>query len=116
MVRKTTGYVHIPKQFAPLVNTWYHDHVNPHLNFHRQCVFATDKVDARGKIKKEYKSYMTPCEKLLSIPEVEKYLKPGITTETLRATMMEKTHLKSAQDVQAAKKILFDTIRREMLK
>ena len=115
IIRKLLGYMHIPRKYAPLINVWCHDHLNPYLNFHRQCAFATDVVDAKGKTRKVYKDYLTPCEKLLSVPEIEKYLKPGITTQSLRATMMEKTHLAVAQDMQAAKKKLFDTIRRKML-
>lgn len=58
---------------------------------------------------------MTPCEKLLSIPDVEKYLKPGVTKESLMVTMMEKTHLKAAQELQEAKTLLFKQIRQQML-
>lgn len=115
IIRKLLGYMHIPRTFAPLINEWCRDYLNPYLNYHRQCAFATDVVDAKGKIRKVYKDYLTPCEKLLLVPEIEKYLQPGVTTVSLRRAMMEKTHLKAAQDMQAAKKKLFDTIRRKML-
>jgi len=115
IIRGLMGYTHIPRKYAPLINVWCREYLNPYLNFHRQCAFATDVVDAKGKIKKVYRDYMTPCEKLLSIPNVEKYLKPGITKESLRATMMEKTHLAAAQEMQAAKRTLFAKIRARML-
>jgi len=116
VIRKNVGYSHIPKRFAVLINEWYGSHVNPYNNYHRQCAFPTETIGAKGKVKKEYKNQMTPCQKLLSIPDVEKYLKPGITKESLTKTMMEKTHVRAAQEKQAAKTKLFDTIRQEMLK
>ncbi|MDP3645577.1 MAG: integrase [bacterium] len=115
IIRRFMGYIHIPRKYAPLINEWCRDFLNPYLNFHRQCAFATDVVDAKGKITKVYKNYMTPCEKLFSIPGIEKCLKPEITKESLRTKMMTKTHLAAAQEMQAAKKKLFDAIRQTML-
>jgi len=113
VVRKHFGYVHIPKKHARLINEFNRTYLNPYLFFHRQCAFATDIVDEKGKIKKVYKDYVTPCEKLLSIENVERYLKPGITPDSLRARMMEKTHLAAAQEMQKAKKKLFDQFRQK---
>ncbi len=113
VVRKTFGYSHIPKKYATFINEFNRVHLNPYLFFHRQCAFAEEKIDERGKIKKVYKDYMTPCEKVLSIKDVAQYLKEGVTTETLRATMMKKTHLKAAQEMQTAKQKLFATIRQK---
>ena len=64
VVRKHFGYAHIPRKYATLMNKFNRDHLNPHLFFHRQCAFATETIDERGKIKKVYKDYLTPCEKL----------------------------------------------------
>jgi len=113
VVRKHFGYMHIPRKHASVMNEFNRSHLNPYLFLHRQCAFATDVVDEKGKIKKIYKDYMTPCEKLLSIPDVEKYLKPGVTAETLRKTAMEKTHFAAAQEMQKEKKKLFDQFRRK---
>lgn len=115
VVRKHFGYAHIPRKHARLLNEFNRSHLNPYLFFHRQCAFADDLVDERGKLKKVYKTYLTPCEKLLSISNVETCLKPGITKESLRATMMEKTHLAAAQAMQEAKKQLFKEIKRRMV-
>lgn len=115
IIRKLLGYMHIPRKYAPLVHVWCRDYLNPYLNFHRQCAFATDIVDAKGKIKRVYNIQMTPCQKLLSIPDVANYLKPSITKESLRAIMMAQTHLAAAQEMQREKKKLFDTIRQKML-
>lgn len=113
VVRKHFGYTHIPKKHASLINEFNRDHFNPYLFFHRQCAFADEVIDGRGKIKKVYKDYRTPCEKLLSIDKVEQYLKEGVTKESLRAKMLEKTHLAVAQEMQKAKDILFATIRQK---
>lgn len=116
LTRKHLGYAHIPRQFAPLIHDWLRDFFNPYASFHRQCAFATEVVGEKGKIKKVYNTHMTPVQKLLSIQDIEKYLKPGVTKESLVARMMEKTHLQAAQDMQAAKDVLFKQIRQQMLK
>ena len=113
VVRKTFGYSHIPKKHAAIINEFNRVHLNPYLFFHRQCAFAEEKIDERGKIKKVYKDYMTPCEKVLSIKDVGQYLKESVTIDSLKKQMMEKTHLKAAQEMQAAKQQLFDTIRQK---
>jgi hypothetical protein len=89
------------------------EHLNPYLFLHRQCAFADEAVDEKGKIKKVYNTYLTPCEKLLSIEDVEEYLKPGVTRQSLKARMMEQTHLAAAQDMQAAKQKLFAQFRQK---
>ena len=79
IIRKQMGYRHIPKRHAKEINQFYREYLIPHINFHRHCAYATDYTDNRGKIRKAYETYMTPCQKLLSIEKVEQYLKPGIT-------------------------------------
>lgn len=115
VVRKHFGYMHIPRKYAALMNEFNRQYLNPYLFFHRQCAFADEIVDGKGKIKKVYKTYLTPCEKLLSIDNVERYLKSGVTEESLRARMMEQTHLAAAQEMQEAKKQLFKEIKRRMV-
>lgn len=115
VVRKHFGYAHIPRKYAELMNEFNRDHFNPYLFFHRQCAFADEIVDAKGKIRKVYKTYQTPCEKLLAIENVERYLKPGVTREALSTRAMEKTHLAAAQEMQKAKHSLFKEIKRRMV-
>jgi hypothetical protein len=115
LTRKHLGYAHIPRMYASLIQEWLRDFFNPYANFHRQCAFATDVVNEKGKIKKVYKTYLTPCEKLLSLPNVAQYLKPGVTVASLKTLMMAETHLKAAQDMQNAKQKLFATIQQKML-
>lgn len=115
VVRRHFGYAHIPRRYASFINEWNRMYLNPYLFLHRQCAFADEVVDERGKIKKVYKTYLTPCEKLLSIEHAEQYLKPGITKESLRVRMMEQTHLAAAQEMQKAKQQLFAKIHRRMV-
>jgi hypothetical protein len=115
VVRKHFGYAHIPKKYASLMNRFNRAHLNPYLFFHRQCAFADEMIDAKGKIKKVYKTYLTPCEKLLLIEKVETYLKSGVTKEMLHAQMMQRTHLAAAQEMQAAKDQLFTKINRRVV-
>lgn len=116
VVRKHFGYAHIPRKYASLMNEFNRQYLNPYLFLHRQCAFADEIVDAKGKIKKVYKTYLTPSEKLLSIPSVEQYLKPGTTKESLHDEMMMQTHLEAAQEMQDAKEKLFAKIHALMLR
>jgi transposase InsO family protein len=112
VVRKHFGYAHIPRQYAPLMNVFNQEYLNPYLFFHRQCAFADEEISAKGKIKKVYRTYLTPCEKLLLVPDVEQYLRAGVTVEGLEAMMDKETHLASAQNMQRAKQQLFEKINR----
>ena len=110
VIRRHFGYAHIPRKHAGIMNDFNREYLNPYLNFHRQCAFADEIVDAKGKIRKRYNTYVTPIEKLLSIPQAERYLKPGITPESLQTQQMAKTHLAAAQEMQKAKHALFAKI------
>jgi len=107
VIRKHMGYAHIPKKYAELINDYYRQHFNPYLNFHRYSAYPTEYVNDRGKIKKKYESYLTPCQKLLSLPNLEKYLKPGVTKESLEREQMKVSHLVAAQKLQIEKSKLF---------
>ena len=111
IIRKHMGYFYISQKYAPLINEFMTEFFNPYLNFHKPCGFATITIDAKGKQKKTYKkeNYMTPYEKLISLPNFKKYLKPGILKQ------LEKTaHCMSDNDyaviVQREKEILFNKI------
>lgn len=114
IVRKYMGYTHIPKRYAGKINVFYQEHLNPYLNFHRYCGFATDYVDDRGKIKKKYETYLTPIQKLLSIENVERYLKAEVTKESLIQETKKLTHIESAKQVFEARQQLFKEINRKM--
>lgn len=112
VIRKHMGYVHIPQKHASTINMFLRFNMDDYLNYHRPCAFATDYVDARGKVKKKYETYCTPFEKLKSLPNVEKYLKAGVTLAQLEIIAVRETDLASAQKMQKAKEKLFAAIRK----
>jgi transposase InsO family protein len=85
VVRKQLGYAHIPQECAAMVNQFHADYLNTYVNFHRPCFFAVSMMDVRGKVKKiyPYEEVMTPYEKLKSLPEVQSYLRAGVTLQQL---------------------------------
>lgn len=113
VIRRNYGYSHIPKHHAKEMDEFNQAYLNPYIFLHRQCAFPSEVVDERGKVKKVYKDYMTPCEKLLSIENVEQYLKEGVTRESLKAWTMKQTHLAAAQEMQQKKKKLFANFRQK---
>lgn len=104
-IRKHLGHWHIPKKFAPRLNVFYREHFVPYLNYYRPCAFPVKKELENGKIKITYpqENYMTPLQKLLSIKNLSKYLKPSITKETLK-NIPNKSPNQAAIDMQTAKK------------
>lgn len=108
VIRKQMGYHHIPKKHAKEINSFYREYFIPHINFHRHCAYATDYTDSHGKVRKVYETYMTPCQKLLSIENVEQFLRPGISRESLGREQMKMSHVESAEKLQAAKVKLFN--------
>jgi transposase InsO family protein len=113
IVRKWMGYGYIEQKHAEKINTiFYFSSFNEYINYHRPCAFATDIVDKKGKVKKVYKTddYMTPYEKLKSLPNAKRYLKKGITFEMLDTIAMKKTDNEMAQIVQEERRKLFEYI------
>lgn len=110
IVRKYMGYSHIPKKYANMINSFYRDYLNSYLNHHRYCGYPTDYVDEKGKIRKKYEIYMTPIQKLLSLENCEKYLKEGITKETLQSISRSKTHFEEAKKVHEMRSKLFKSM------
>ena len=90
IIRKHIGYGYIDPKILNLVNTFYKDYFIPYLNYSRPCAFAVTTIDKKGKIKKKYPQHMykTPFEKLLSIPNVENYLKDSVSLDQLKQEAM----------------------------
>ena len=111
VVRKEFGYSHIPQQYAGPCNTFCCEHLNPFLNFHRPCLFATEIPDPKkpGRIKRIYrpKDAMTPLDKLVSLPIAARCLRTGVTLAQLQTQAHELTDLQAAQNLKAARQVLF---------
>jgi transposase InsO family protein len=111
-VRKYLGYSHIPQHCASLVNAFTVEVLSPYLNFHRPCHFPTEYVDKKGRIRKRYRyeDMMTPYEKLRSLPEAQRFLKPGITLEKLDTLATECSDNEAALRLNQARAKLFQSI------
>lgn len=112
VIRKHMGYRHIPKRYAKAINGFYEACFNEYLNYHRPCGFATVTTDARGKEKKIYDIYLTPYEKFKSLPDAERYLKPGITLAELDAIARRMSDTEYAIMMQKQKAELFKNLSR----
>ncbi|HNR25046.1 MAG TPA: hypothetical protein PKG50_06470 [Candidatus Bipolaricaulis anaerobius] len=77
------GYGWIAQEQAEKIQAFYRKTLNVYLNYHRPCWYATEFVDRKGKIRKRYDAYLTPYEKLKSLPQAEQYLRPGVTMAEL---------------------------------
>jgi len=112
IIRKQLGYVHIPQQWAPQLNAFHRDHLNPYINFHRPCFFPVVSLDAKGKARKRYpyEAMMTPYEKFTSLPKPEQYLKPGRTLQQLDDIATAISDHEAAQHLNAAKLTLYQHI------
>jgi hypothetical protein len=99
------GYGHIPSQHAEAVLKFYTAQMNPYLNYHRPCGFATVSVDARGKRQRRYKpsDYATPYEKLKSLPHAEQYLKANLAFAQLDQAASLVSDTECAKRMGAAK-------------
>jgi len=105
IIRKHIGYGYIAAEHAEEVEKFYTAHLNPSLNFHRPCGFATVSLDARGKRKQKYKrdDYATPYEKWKSLPQAEKYLKPKMSFARLEEAALKMSDTECARRMSAAK-------------
>src|SRR3954464_3403462 len=105
VIRKLIGYGHIAGEHAETIGTFYARHLNPYLNLHRPCGFATVSLDERGKRRRQYKTenYRTPLEKLKSLERAEQYLKPGMSFTKLEREALAMSDTEYARKMNAAK-------------
>ena len=102
----------MPKFEARKIQAFFRDFFNHFLNFHRMCAYPTIEVSDNGKKKKIYDEFMTPCQKLLSIPNVETYLRKDMTVEILKEEMKKHSHIEFAKIMADAKQKLFAAIKK----
>ncbi len=111
VVRKHMGYSHIPQKYAQPINAFYEGVFNSWLNLHRPCLFATEIVSEKGKVRKCYRNedVKTPLECLALLDEKGLVtFKAGIQLQDLLAKARGKTDLAAAQEMQKAKAALFE--------
>lgn len=105
VIRKLIGYGHIPAEHAEALQKFYTRHLNPYLNFHRPCGFATVSLDAKGKRHRDYPAadYATPYQKLKSLPDAARFLKPGQSWAALDQVAGQMSDTACARQMSEAK-------------
>jgi hypothetical protein len=68
VVRKHNGLRLHCAPHAQAIETFYEQHFNPYLNFHRPCGVPELTVNCKGKVKRVYRWYATPWEILRRLP------------------------------------------------
>ena len=110
VVRKHMGYTHIAAPHAAAIETFYEEHFNEYLNYHRPCGVPERVINAKGKGKRIYRWYATPWEILRQLPDLARHLKDGVTVEKLEAQARTMSDTMAAQEMQKAKQKLFNGI------
>ncbi len=85
------------------------ERLSPFLNFHRPCLFATERADAKGKVRRTYRAQdvRTPLEKLKSLPDAASFLKEGTTFDALDRAAAAQSDLQAAKTLNRARNALF---------
>lgn len=113
IIRKMFGRNYIDKKWANEIYEFDKKYFNIYLNYHRPCAFATDKQDAKGKIRKVYDQWLTPYEKFKSLLNAEQYLKVEFSFEKLDKIAYEKSDNQFAEEMNKEKKKLFRKIAKD---
>jgi hypothetical protein len=105
VIRKLMGYGYIAGEHAGAIGEFYTHYLNPYLNYHRPCGFATVSLDERGKRTRKYKTedYGTPFEKLKLLPKVENCLKTGLSLAAMERDALAMSDTDCARRMNAAK-------------
>jgi transposase InsO family protein len=113
VVRKHIGHGPIGAEHAEAFQKFFTAHLNPYLNYHRPCGFATVKTAARGRRQRTYAAddYRTPFEKLTSLANWQRHLKPGIPAELLASASTTMSDTEAARKMQKAKTALLTRCR-----
>ena len=114
IIRKHLGYAHIPQHYAAQINAFHTEFLNPYVNFHRPCFFPESYLDSKGKARKRYRlqGMMTPYDKLKSLPNARRFLAKGITFKHLDAIAYAMSDNDAAEQLNAARTALFQSIYR----
>jgi transposase InsO family protein len=107
VIRKHMGYGHIAAPHAEAIETFYEQHFNPYLNFHRPCGVPEQTVNDKGKVKRVYRWYATPWEILRRLPGLAGHLKKDVTVDELERLAGAQSDTQAAIEMQEAKRKLF---------
>jgi transposase InsO family protein len=107
VIRKHLGYCYIPAHHAQLLQSFYQQHFNPYLNFHRPCGQPELVTNAQGRQKRVYRRYATPWEVFRRLPKAARYLKRGQSLQALARMAQAQSDTAAARAMQQAKRKLF---------
>ncbi len=112
IVRKHLGFMHIPQKYAPEINQFATDFLNPYLNYHRPCFFPQISTNNKGKQVKTYpyRNMMTPYEQLKSLTNAQSYLKTHISFTMLDDIVYQMTDNEAEKQLNEEKTKLFKNI------
>jgi transposase InsO family protein len=113
VVRKHMGYEHIESRHAEAIEAFYEQDFNPYLNFHRPCGVPEVVANGKGKQRRIYRWYATPWEILRQTPDMERYLRPGVTRAELERQANAMSDTEAARRMQAAKQKLLSGFRQQ---
>lgn len=112
IVRKHIGWGHIAPVHAAPINQFYTGFLNPYVNYHRPSAQAEIQIDAKGRKRRLYKKWQTPFEKLLSLHQPQKFLRPGLSIGALKRVAASISDTEAARRMQQAKYTMFEQIKR----
>jgi transposase InsO family protein len=110
IVRKHMGWGYIDPGHAGRVNQFYTAFLNPYVNFHRPSAQPEIQIDARGRKRRLYKTWLTPLETLLAMDMTEQYLRPGRSLTGLRRAALALSDTDAAMRLQKAKDALSEDL------
>ena len=111
IIRKHIGYGYIDPRHADALNDFYHEYLNPYLNYHRPCAQADVKIDEKGRRRIRYKRYQTPLETLSLLHKPAQYLRDGLSMNALKRVAAAISDTDAARRMQQAKSKLFEKLR-----
>ncbi len=113
VVRKNMGYCHINQGMADAITTYYHDFLNPYLNFHRPCLYLTETTrDDSGRERRIYGEVMVPYDKLKQIVKTthKQFLTSSTSWEKLDTIAREYSDNEFAERVRKEERALFNKL------
>ena len=111
IIRKHIGYGYIDAKHADQINSFYREHMNPYLNYHRPCAQADVEIDEKGRKRVTYTRYQTPLETLSLLDNPAQYLRGGLSMNALNRVAAAISDTDAARRMQQAKEKLFDRMR-----
>jgi transposase InsO family protein len=111
VIRKHIGYGYIDARHADAINSFYREHLNPYLNYHRPCAQAEVEINEKGRKRVRYTLYRTPLETLLTLDKPAQYLCQGLSINALKRIAGAVSDTEAARRMQQAKVKLYDQLR-----